>query len=143
MISLDGGYVMFRLTMGAGMDLGFPDVCLTPYVGGVIPVPYPDIAMTSTSAPAAYNVLVDCMPTINQLSMGLMSNGDEAGIAGGILSHLIDGQTTYMVGCFTILVDGVPAQRLTSVTGQNSLGMFPNASGICLLPSQVTVLTLG
>ncbi|SDN25170.1 DUF4150 domain-containing protein [Desulfonauticus submarinus] len=134
---------MFMLSMGAGMDLGFPDVCLTPSVNGTVSIPYPDMAMTATSTPAAYNVLVDCMPVVNQLSMGLMSNGDEGGVMGGVSSHLIDGQATYKVGCFTILVDGMPAQRLTSVTGQNSLGMSPNAPGLCLLPSQVTVLTLG
>jgi len=134
---------MFMLSMGAGMDLGFPDVCLTPAGPAVVPIPYPDIAVTATTAPAAYNVTVDCMPTVNQLSMGLMSNGDEPGILGGVASHLIDGQTEYIVGCFTILVDGIPAQRLTSVTGQNALGMLPNAPGMCLCPSQVTVLTLG
>ncbi len=135
---------MFMLTMGSGMDLGFPDVCLTPAAAGApVPVPYPDIAMSVTSVPAAYNVLVDCMPVINKLSMGMMSNGDEAGCYGGVASHLIDGQTTYQVGCFTIMVDGLPAQRLTSVTGQNCLGMQPNAPGMCLAPSQVTVLSLG
>ncbi len=138
---------MFMLTMGAGMDMGFPDVCITPIptpAGPVpTPIPYPDIAMTATSAPAAYNVLVDCMPAVNLLTKGLMSNGDEAGVLGGVVSHLIDGQTEYMVGCFTILVDGVPAQRMTSVTGQNAMGVMPNAPGMCLCPSQVTVLSLG
>ena len=138
---------MFMLSMGAGTNFGFPDVCLTPIPSpaGPIPtpLPYPDINMSATTAPAAYNVLVDCMPSINQLSMGLMSNGDELGTMGGVVSHLFDGQTEYIVGCFTILVDGIPAQRLTSVTGQNSVGMMPNAPGMSVAPSQVTVLTLG
>jgi len=133
---------MFMLSMGAGMDLGFPDVCITPAALGA-PLPYPDFHFTALSAPAAYNVLVDCMPSINLLTRGLLSFGDELGTAGGVVSHLFDGQTEYFVGCFTILVDGVPAQRLTSMTGQNSLGMLPNAPGMCLCPSQVTVLTLG
>jgi len=34
-------------------------------------------------------------------------------------------------------------QRLTSVTGQNAMGMSPNAVGMCAVPSQFTVLTLG
>lgn len=134
---------MFMLSMGAGMDMGFPDVCLTPTPAGPIPIPYPDIAMSATTAPVVPTVLIDCMPGINLMSKGLMSNGDEAGTAGGVVSHLIDGQTQYMVGCFTILVGGAPAQRLTSVTGQNTVGCMPNAPGVCLAPSQVTVLTLG
>lgn len=138
---------MFMLTMGAGMNMGFPDVCITPVPSpaGPIPtpLPYPDIGMTATSAPAAYNVLVDAMPVINQMSKGLMSNGDEAGTLGGVVSHLIDGQTQYMVGCVTILVNGAPAQRLTSVTGQNAVGVMANTPGMCSAPSQATVLSLG
>lgn len=133
---------MFMLSMGAGMNLGFPDVCLTPVVVPV-PIPYPDIQFSATSAPAAYNVLVDCMPALNQLSLGTVSVGDNAGVLLGVVSHMMSGQTEYIVGCITIMVDGVPAQRLTSVTGQNCLAVLPNGPGVSLVPSQVTVLTLG
>ena len=134
---------MFMLSQGAGTNFAFPDVCNT-YVGEAeMPMTYPNFNMSATTAPAAYNVLVDCMPTSNQLSLGLMSNGDEIGILGGMVSAMIDGQTEYIVGCVTILVDGIPAQRLTSMTGQNCMGVSPNTVGNCLCPSQVTVLTLG
>lgn len=133
---------MFQLNMGCGMDLGFPDVCLTPIVVPV-PIPYPDMAFSVTSAPAAYNILVDCMPALNQLSEGLVSVGDEPGVLLGVVSHLESGEAEYILGCFTIFVDGPPAQRLTSVTGQNALALLPNAPGMSLVPSQFTVLTLG
>jgi hypothetical protein len=133
---------MFQLNMGCGMDLGFPDVCLTPVVVPV-PVPYPDMAFSVTSAPAAYNILVDGMPALNQLSEGLVSVGDQPGVLLGVVSHLEAGEAEYLLGCFTIFVDGPPAQRLTSVTGQNALGLLPNAPGMTLVPSQFTVLTLG
>jgi hypothetical protein len=133
---------MFQLNMGCGMDLGFPDVCLTPVVVPV-PVPYPDMAFSVTSAPAAYNILIDCMPALNQLSEGLVSVGDQPGVLLGVVSHLEAGEAEYLLGCFTIFVDGPPAQRLTSVTGQNALGLLPNAPGMTIVPSQFTVLTLG
>lgn len=133
---------MFQLNMGCGMDLGFPDVCLTPVVVPV-PVPYPDMAFSVTSAPAAYNILIDCMPALNQLSEGLVSVGDEPGVLLGVVSHLESGEAEYLLGCFTIFVDGPPAQRLTSITGQNALGLLPNAPGMTIVPSQFTVLTLG
>ena len=133
---------MFQLNMGCGMDLGFPDVCLTPVVVPV-PIPYPDMAFSVTSAPAAYNILVDCMPSLNQLSDGLVSVGDEPGVLLGVVSHLESGEAEYLLGCFTIFVDGPPAQRLTSMTGQNALGLLPNAPGMTIVPSQFTVLTLG
>lgn len=133
---------MFQLNMGCGMDLGFPDVCLTPVVVPV-PVPYPDMAFSVTSAPAAYNILIDCMPALNQLSEGLVSVGDQPGVLLGVVSHLEAGEAEYLLGCFTIFVDGPPAQRLTSITGQNALGLLPNAPGMTIVPSQFTVLTLG
>lgn len=134
---------MFAQSMGAGVNFGFPDVCLTPIGPAPVPIPYPNIEETATSAPAAYNVLMDCMPAINQLSFGLVSEGDEPGVEMGLISHIESGQSEYLVGCITILTDGVPQQRLTSVTGQNCMAVLPNAPGMNIAPSQVTVLTLG
>ncbi len=134
---------MFMLTQGAGMDFGFPDVCKTPIPPAVVPIPYPNMAMTATTAPAAYTVLTDCMPSLNQMSQGLVSVGDQPGVLLGLVDQMISGGTFYIVGCITILVGGAPAQRLTSVTGQNAMGKSPNAPGACIVPSQVTVLTLG
>lgn len=135
---------MFMMTMGAGTKLGFPDTCKTPLAAGApVPIPYADVAMSISNEPAADNVLICCMPAINQLSQGLVSNGDEPGCMMGVASQRIDGEAVYMVGCITIFTDGVPAQRLTSVTGQNATGVLPNAPGMAIVPSQVTVLTLG
>ena len=134
---------MFMLSQGAGENLAPVNVNITPAFPAPVPVPYVNLEMTATSAPAAYNVTVDAMPALNQLSIGLVSEGGDAGVLGGVVSHIFSGETMYVVGCETILVDGVPAQRLTSVTGQNALGMLPNAPGMCISPSQVTVLALG
>jgi hypothetical protein len=125
------------------MDLAFPDVCLTPVGPVPVPTPYPNTAMSAATAPMVANVLTECTPSINMTSMGLVSLGDQPGVLLGVVSHLEAGQTSYMVGCATIMVGGAPAQRLTSVTGQNCLGVLPNAVGACIVPSQVTVLTLG
>jgi hypothetical protein len=124
------------------MDLGFPDVCLTP-LPVPVPVPYPNMAVSAATLPAAFNVLTECTPTLNMASKGLVSLGDQPGIGLGVVSHLEAGQTSYMVGCFTIMIGGAPAQRLTSVTGQNCLAVLPNGPGVCLVPSQATLLTLG
>ena len=133
---------MFALSMGVGMDMGFPDVCLTP-VPAPTPIPYPNMAMSASTMPMAFTVLTECTPTLNMMSKGLVSMGDQTGVAMGVASHLVGGQTSYMVGCFTIIMGGAPAQRLTSVTGQNCMGVMPNGPGVCLVPSQVTLLTLG
>ncbi|MDR1686342.1 MAG: DUF4150 domain-containing protein [Desulfovibrio sp.] len=134
---------MFMLSMGAGTDMSFPDVCLTPAGPAVVPVPYPNTAMSSATAPVVPNVLVECTPALNQTSKGLVSLGDQAGVLMGVASHMMSGQTSYNVGCFTIMIGGAPAQRLTSVTGQNCLAVMPNSVGACIAPSQTTLLSLG
>lgn len=134
---------MFMLSLGPGMDMAFPDVCKTPVLGVPVPIPYPDIAFSATSEPMAENVLVECTPALNQISEGLVSVGDDAGAELGLVSEDISGETVYVVGCITVLVDAIPAQRLTSVTGQNAMGVLPNAPGVCMCPSQATVLALG
>ena len=136
---------MFMLNMGPGMNMAFPDVCNTPTPAGVpAPIPYPNVSDSTTSAPAAYTITINAMPVLNQLSMGMVSTGDEPGVLLGVAGQIIKGQTNYNLGCFTIFVGGAPAQRVTSLTGQNALGVQPNApAGMCLVPSQLTVLALG
>ncbi|MBM4375712.1 MAG: DUF4150 domain-containing protein [Deltaproteobacteria bacterium] len=46
---------MLANTQMMGMDLGFPDVVLTPPV--MVPIPYPNVAAGPMGLPAAYNVL--------------------------------------------------------------------------------------
>lgn len=134
---------MFALTMGPGMDMAFPDVCLTPTPVGPVPIPYPDVAMSATCEPVCENILFECTPAVNQASIGTVSVGDEPGVAGGVVSHDESGEALYILGCITIFAEGIPQQRLTSITGQNAMGVLPNAPGACIVPSQVSVLTLG
>jgi len=134
---------MFQLTMQGGMTMGLPDVCLTPTPAGPIPIPYPNISTGATTNPAttALTVLTDCMPSLNQMSMIAISNGDNAGVNLGVASGMVMGPTEFILGSFTVLKEGAPAQRLTSITGHNGLSM--NCPGVALAPSQVTVLVLG
>ena len=134
---------MFALTLGTGTCMGFPDVCLTPTPAGPVPIPYPNIAMSANCPNPTYNILMECAPTLNSMSTVAMSNGNEPGTLGGVASHMIDGQGEFLVGSMTVMVDGVPLQRLTSMTGQNCMVKSLNAPGVCLVPSQFCVLVLG
>jgi len=138
---------MFQLTMGNGQNMATPDVCLTPVptpAGPVpTPLPYPNINIPVNSSPVASTVLTVGMPVINQLSKGLISTGDEAGTQGGVISHVVSGQTNYIQGSFTVFVGGALCQRMSSTTGQNAQSMLSNAMGACIAPTQTTVLILG
>ena len=128
---------MFANTQMMGIDLGFPDVCLTP-TPAPVPIPYPDVAAGPMGVPAAYNVLFMCAPSHNMLTTVPLTNGDNVGVATGVVAHTVMGPSRHVTGAFTVLIDGAPATRLTSV----SIGNSTNAPGARIVPSQVGVIIL-
>ncbi len=129
---------MFANSQMMGMDMGFPDVCLTPSPVGPVPIPYPNIALGPTAVPNVPNVLIMCMPAHNMATSVPMSNGDNAGVATGVASGTVMGPRRHLTGSFTTLINGMPATRLTSMAIQNST----NCPGARIVPSQVTVIIL-
>jgi Domain of unknown function (DUF4150) len=129
---------MFANTQMMGMDMGFPDVCLTPAGPAVVPIPYPNIAMAPMGVPAAYTILFVCAPAHNMSTMVPLTNGDNAGVAMGVASGTVMGPSRHLTGAFTVLLAGMPATRLTSMTMQNST----NCPGARIVPSQTKVLLL-
>src|ERR1700733_10346273 len=110
---------MFANTQMMGIDMGFPDVCLTP-TPAPTPIPYPNIAAGPMGVPAAYNVLFMVAPAHNMATTIPLSNGDNAGLETGVASGTVMGPGRHLTAAFTVLVDGMPATRLTSVALQNS-----------------------
>lgn len=127
---------MFANSQMMGVDMGFPDVCLTP--PGPVPVPYPNIAAGPMGTPAVYNVLWMCTPAHNMGTTIPQTNGDNAGLATGVASGMVMGPSRHLTGSFTFLVGGLPATRVTSSSLQNST----NCPGMRIVPSQVKVMTL-
>ncbi|MDR1311299.1 MAG: DUF4150 domain-containing protein [Burkholderiaceae bacterium] len=137
---------MYVLSMGAGMTMGFPDVCLTPVPtpAGPIPtpIPYPNTGTTAMTPASVKNVLMGCTPTVNQMASIAMTSGDEAGALTGVVSHMIKGQGMWILGSTSLLVGGMPAMRLTSVGGGNAMGLMPNCPATCIVPSQFITMAL-
>ncbi|HUB16021.1 MAG TPA: DUF4150 domain-containing protein [Acetobacteraceae bacterium] len=129
---------MFANTQMMGMDMAFPDVCLTPAGPAMVPVPYPNIAMGPTAIPNQVTVMIMAMPAHNLGTITPMTNGDNAGVGLGVASGLVMGPSRHLTGAFTVLISGMPATRLTSMSLQNST----NAPGARLVPSQTVVLML-
>jgi hypothetical protein len=128
---------MFANTQMMGMDLGFPDVCLTP-TPAPVPIPYPNIALGPTAIPSQLKVLFMCMPAHNMATTIPLTNGDNAGVNLGVASGTVMGPARHLTASFTTLVSGVPATRLTSMSLQNST----NCPGMRIVPSQTKVLLL-
>jgi Domain of unknown function (DUF4150) len=129
---------MFANTQMMGMDMAFPDVCLTPAGPAVVPIPYPNIAMAPMAIPNQTVVSIMAMPAHNLGTTIPMTNGDNAGVAMGVASGMMMGPSRHLTGSFTVLFEGMPATRLTSMSLQNST----NAPGARLVPSQPVVLLL-
>lgn len=128
---------MFANTQMMGMDLGFPDVCLTP-TPVPVPIPYPNIALGPMAIPNVPMMMVNCMPIHNLGTVVPMSNGDNAGVNLGVASGTVMGPRRHLTGAFTVLVYGMPATRLTSMGISNST----NVPTVRIVPSQPTVLIL-
>lgn len=131
---------MFANSQMMGMDTGFPDVCLTPAPPSPapVPIPYPNIAMGPMGVPAAYTTLFMGTPAHNMSTSIPMTNGDNAGVSMGVASGTVMGPQRHLTAAFTVLVQGMPATRLTSMSLQNST----NCPGARIVPSQVKVLLL-
>lgn len=128
---------MFANTQMMGMSLGFPDVCLTP-TPAPVPIPYPNISMQPMGIPAAYNVLFMCAPSHNMATTVPLTNGDNPGVALGVASGMVMGPSRHVTAAFTVLTDGIPATRMTSMTITNST----NCPAISIVPSQFKVILL-
>jgi hypothetical protein len=128
---------MFANTQRMGMDLGFPDVCMTPATPP-FPFSYPNIAAGPMGVPAAYKVLVAYAPAHNMSTVIPLTNGDNAGVCLGVASGLVMGPQRHLLCSFTCLIGGMPASRMTSVGIHNST----NCPGSRLVPSQMKVMVL-
>lgn len=126
----------------AGMCQAFPDVCKTPTPGGPVPMPYPNIAQNAMMDPSSSTtkVLILNMPCATATTKILLSNGDEAGSAGGVVSGKIMGAAIFKQGSTKVMFEGKPAATLLSMTGQNDAPVSNAPAGSQVVPSQAVVL---
>jgi hypothetical protein len=123
-----------------GMAFGFPDVCRTPILGAPVPLPYPNVGLRMTAVPTQMTVLAMCMPSHNMMTMIPLTEGDEPGLEGGMVSQLDMATTQCEMGSINLFLGGPPATKLTSPTGHN--GIVPNAPGANLAPCNIVLESL-
>lgn len=100
---------------GVGMNIGFPDVCLTPAGPAAVPVPYPNLALNAQAAPFSVVVKTTMVPALNMGSIIPMTNGDQAGSLSPIM-----GPGMFTAGNPKVFVEKLPGINLTcSSTGNN------------------------
>lgn len=123
------------------MCMAFPDVCKTPTPVGPVPIPYPNIAQLAMANPAtcAVNVLIFNKPAATTLTMILLSSGDEAGCAGGVVSGVFIGPAQFKLGSSVVSIGGAPGVYQGSLIGQNGIGNANAPAGVQVVPSQAIV----
>jgi hypothetical protein len=103
-----------------GVATAFPDVCKTPGPGGApLPIPYPNVAQSQDTALGSITVQADGCPVMLQGSVFAKSTGDEAGVAGGMLSLGIMGQAEFINYSFDVKIEGKCVPRLADLMVQN------------------------
>src|SRR5687768_10868991 len=91
----------------SGMVIAFPDVCQTPSPAGPIPIPYPNIAMSSDASDQASTVKADGTGVMIASSTFSTSTGDEAGSAGGgVMSGQFKGKAYPKLYSMDVKCDG-------------------------------------
>ncbi len=126
-------------TIEGGQCLGFPDVCKTPSTGGPVPVPYPNMGTVMQSVKTAMKVMICQKPVVTKKSEMPMSQGDEAGVAGGVVSNRNMDKVVYRKGSAKVKIEGQECEYLTAMTGHNGANANMPA-GNQIAPSQVKVL---
>ncbi len=68
------------------------DMCKTPTPGGPVPMPYPNVALSATMGPGyTTKTLMIATPMWTKKGKSALSNGDQPGVALGVVSNKIMG----------------------------------------------------
>jgi hypothetical protein len=121
--------------------MGMPDVCLTPSppLPNPLPIPYPNFAEVMMASGTSTKVMYQNMPAVVENSEIPVSNGDEPGVQGGVVSGCFMGKAVFKICSFTVKAEGKGVAYHTSMVSQN--GASPNVpAGAQLVPSQTAVM---
>lgn len=125
----------------AGMCQGTPDVCKTPAPPSPspVPIPYPNLAQVPMTQSASMKVLIMNKETVCENNTIPRTNGDEAGVAGGVTSGVFGDQMAFKLGSSKVKAEGKKVCMVTSLTAHNGSNANMPA-GQQVVPSQVKVL---
>jgi hypothetical protein len=99
---------------------GPTDICKTPTPGGPVPMPYPNIAPTVVPGPGyTTKTLAMATPMYTKKSKIGLSNGDQPGVALGVMSNKIMGMVEAMMGSSDVDAEGGAVTRTVDSTNGN------------------------
>jgi hypothetical protein len=101
------------------MSTVLPDVCKTPAAPSPIPIPYPNIGMSSDTSGGPTTVTTDGQMPMVKGAKYVKSSGDEAGTVGGVVSGVNMSECEFMMYSFDVMFEGNNVCRLGDPLFQN------------------------
>jgi len=124
----------------SGIMTAFPDVCKTPAPPAPpIPIPYPNIAMSSDLKKGAKKVKIDGKAAGVDKSEFSKSSGDEAGTLKGVVSSQNMAKAKFVLGSIMVKIEGKGAVRLADLMLGNN-GGSPNTPPFPVLQPPVIMV---
>jgi hypothetical protein len=115
-----------------GVSPSFPDLCKTPIPpAGPVPIPYPNIAMSSDTDKGSKKVKADGESMCTKDANFKMSTGDEAGSAQGVASSKTKGKAEFVLFSMDVKIEGKNATRALDIMlhNQKNTPPFPVIQG--------------
>jgi uncharacterized Zn-binding protein involved in type VI secretion len=106
-------------TLHTAVSNGPVDICKTPTPSGPAPMPYPNVALSSTMGPGyTTKTLVMGTPMWTKNGKSAVSNGDQPGVALGVVSNKIMGMCEILMASNDVDAEGGAVAR----TGDSANG---------------------
>lgn len=102
-----------------------PDVCKTPSPSGPVPIPYPNISLSSDLTKGSKSVKVDGSPVCLEGSSFSKSAGDQAGSLGGVISGKTGNKAEPVNYSFDVKIEGKGVVRNTDPFQSNDKNTPP------------------
>ncbi|MGK3964033.1 DUF4150 domain-containing protein [Sorangium sp. So ce118] len=97
------------------------DFCKTPTPGGPVPMPYPNVALSATMGPGyTTKTLVLGTPMWTKKGKTAVSNGDQPGVALGVVSNKIMGMCAIIMASNDVDAEGGAVTRTADKGNSNT-----------------------
>jgi hypothetical protein len=103
------------------VSTGPTDICKTPTPGGPVPMPYPNVALSLTMGPGYTTKTLElATPMWTKKGKSALSNGDQPGVALGVVSNKIMGMCEIMMASNDVEAEGGGVSRTLDTSNSNT-----------------------
>jgi len=108
-----------------GVTIAFPDICKTPVGPAVVPIPYPNVAKSSSTAKGTKKVKCDGKTVDTKKSNFKSSMGDQPGVLKGVASNKVGCKAEFISASSDVKFEGKGVTRAFDFMLHNSKNTPP------------------